>query len=188
MTVDRYESETYIAENVYFDLDHYSLRPEAKEVLKELAGYLNSHDSLQVELHAYADDQGGEAYNMVLTQKRGQAVLDFLTRIGVDQTSLAIVAKGRQKVLNLDRDMERQFNRRVEFYINGSKIDFVQRARCFILRRKTDWESISQMTGVSVEMLKKLNGASDHELQMYQPVRIPLNATHIPDSHFFTGY
>lgn len=90
----------------------------------------------QVELLAYADEVGTDEYNLALTQKRGQSVLTYLTQMGVNQTALAIIAKGGQKNTNTDVEMQRQFNRRIEFYINGARLPSVQTSKTYLLKRK----------------------------------------------------
>ena len=85
-------------ENVYFDFDHYIIRPEAAQALGQPAEYLKANPGAQVEIYAFADDRGSNAYNFELTQKRGQAVVSCLTKYGVDETSLAIIPKGKQTI------------------------------------------------------------------------------------------
>jgi len=114
--------DTFTFDNIYFDTDGYELRPDAIEVLKKLGDFLKFIPDSQVEIFAYADDRGTESYNIDLTKRRGEAVRKYLGSIGVDETSIAIVAKGRQiHADGLNNDEHRQFNRRVEFYINGEK-------------------------------------------------------------------
>ncbi|CAN5371759.1 hypothetical protein BH09BAC3_BH09BAC3_12760 [soil metagenome] len=172
-------------ENIYFDFDHYIIRPEAKQVLNDLAIYLKNSPSVQVEIYAYADDLGADDYNLTLTEKRGQSVINYLTASGVDQTSLAVVAKGKQKNNSQNIDMQRQFNRRVEFYLNGSKSGFEKNVKTYILKKKTDWETIALSTGINREELKLLNGAVGNELQIFQPIRIPTTAKEILVELFF---
>ncbi len=175
----------YSFENIYFDFDQYILRPEAKLVLNDLVNFLHHNPAKQVEIYAYADDRGEDGYNLILTQKRGEAVLQYLTSNGVDQTSIVVTARGRQKEAVKHIELQRQFNRRVEFYLNGEKVGAEQMAKTYILKEKSDWISLSSSTGVNVDDLKKLNGASGNELQIYQPVRIPMNAKKIPEALFF---
>jgi outer membrane protein OmpA-like peptidoglycan-associated protein/tetratricopeptide (TPR) repeat protein len=114
--------DTFTFDNIYFDTDHYDLRPEAKQVLDELGDFLKFIPDSQVEIFAYADDRGTDDYNFMLTKKRGEAVRAYLGTIGVDETAIAIVAKGRQTQHDdPDNEHKRQYNRRVEFYINGEK-------------------------------------------------------------------
>src|SRR5690606_3260271 len=42
-------------ENIYFDFDQYAIRPEAAQVLRDLAGWLKEHPGTQVEINTFAD-------------------------------------------------------------------------------------------------------------------------------------
>jgi outer membrane protein OmpA-like peptidoglycan-associated protein len=172
-------------ENIYFDFDHYRLRPEATKVLDELAAHLKKNPSVQLEIFAFADDRGTSEYNLKLTQKRGQSVFDYLTSKGVDQTGLAIIAKGKQAPREVDVDLQRQYDRRVEFYLNGNADAFRESARTYILKKKMDWSTLSEVTGVAKDVLKAANGATEEQLKAFQPVRIPNNAKPIPSDLFF---
>lgn len=172
-------------ESIYFDFDHAVLRPEAKQVLNELATFLKNSPSLQVELYAYADDLGTYEYNMRLSAKRGQAVLNYLASKGVDNTAIAVVAKGRQKSPTTDVQIQRQLSRRVEFYLNGEQLASEVPVRTYILKAESNWVFLSKSTGVTIESLKKLNGAIKEEPHIFQPIRIPTTAKEISDDLFF---
>ncbi|MEO7992477.1 MAG: OmpA family protein, partial [Chryseolinea sp.] len=172
-------------ENIYFDFDHYHIRPEATKVLDELAQHLIQHPGVQVEIFAFADDRGTSQYNLQLTQKRGQSVVDYLMKKGVDQTGLAIIAKGKQVQQQVNVELQRQYNRRIEFYLNGDAAKFNEIARTYILKKKMDWSTLSQMTGVSKEELKALNGSTEESLNAFQPVRLPAQARKVSGDVFF---
>jgi outer membrane protein OmpA-like peptidoglycan-associated protein len=175
-------------ENIYFDFNQYQIRPEASLVLNNLASYLIHHPGSQVEIFAFADDRGTNEYNIALSQKRGQAVVEYLTQKGVDETGLAITAKGKQAARSGVNEVERQFNRRVEFYLNGDTHGFGNPAHTYILRKPTDWSILSRETGVDLEELKTLNGATtDGTLKAFQPVRLPMNLKEVSPELFFKG-
>jgi len=136
-------------------------------------------------MYAYADDLGTDEYNMALSEKRGNTVLAYLTDHGVDQTSLAIVAKGKQNLPSSQVEIQRQINRRVEFSLNGSQAGIDMKVKTYILKKKSDWKALSASTGVSKEELRKLNNADSSELQLFQPVRIPTYATKISEELFY---
>jgi len=171
-------------ENIYFDFDHYRIRPEAFKVLDELAYHLIHNPGVQVEIFSFADDRGTSQYNLQLTQKRGQSVADYLVQKGVDQTGLAIIAKGKQAPKEVDVELQRQYNRRVEFYLNGNGQAFKESARTYILKKKLDWTTLAQATGISKEELKALNGATEEQLKAFQPVRVPAHAKAISELFF----
>ena len=163
-------------ENLYFDFDHYQLRPEAKRALDDLAAYLKKTPGAQLELFAFADDVGTSEYNLKLSQKRGESVASYLRKNGVDQTSIAVIAKGMQSVKEVDVTWQRQYNRRVEFNLNGTS-EFKETARMGILRKKTDLNNLCQQVGVAPEVIRALNGISgDAVMNAYQPVRLPADS------------
>ena len=181
------QKNSLYVENVYFDFDHYVIRPEAAQTLQELAVYLKSNPGAQVEIYAFADDRGSSAYNFELTQKRGEAVAMFLTKHGVDETSLAIIPKGKQQVRLATDEIQRQFNRRAEFYVNGVRETFIRAMKTYIVKRHTDWDLIEKLTGVSKDELKSLNGSQSDSIKAYQPIRVPTDAKTIPDELFLVG-
>ncbi len=186
LLITAYENEKVSFENIYFDFDHYRLRPEAEQALKELAAFIKRSPLVQVEIYAYADDLGADDYNLALTQRRGEAVLNFLAKNGVDQTALAVIAKGRQKNDLTEIAIQRQYNRRVEFYINGTDGSTPQTTNTYILRKKSTWEMVAASTGIAVAELRRINGSTVNELQLFQPLRIPKTAKTISPEMFFT--
>ena len=181
------EKSALYVENVYFDFDHYVIRPEAAQVLGELAAYLLSNTGAQVEINAFADDRGSNAYNFELTQKRGEAVVAYLAKQGVDATSLAIIPKGKQQMKRAASEIQRQYNRRAEFYINGVKETFTPTVKTYILKKGADWTLISKLTGISKEELKNLNDSETDMVKAFQPIRVPMHAGSVPEDLFFVG-
>ncbi|MEX2230628.1 MAG: OmpA family protein [Cyclobacteriaceae bacterium] len=174
-------------EHVYFDFDHYVIRPEAGQVLSQLAEYLKSKPGAQVEIYAFADDRGSSAYNFELTQKRGEAVANYLTKHGVDEISLAIIPKGKQKIKLTTNEIQRQYNRRAEFYINGVRETFTPSVKTYILKKEAEWSLISKLTGIPKEELKSLNGSDADVVKAFQPIRVPMSAKSISEELFFVG-
>ncbi|MEX1240695.1 MAG: OmpA family protein [Cyclobacteriaceae bacterium] len=177
----------HYVENVYFDFDHYVIRPEAAQVLSDLAAYLKSNPGAQVEIYAFADDRGSTAYNFELTQKRGESVVSFLTKHGVDETSFAVIPKGKQNLKLSASEIQRQYNRRAEFYINGVRETFTPSVKTYILKKETDWNVISRLTGIPKEDLRRLNNSDSEVVRSFQPIRVPLNAKGISEELFFVG-
>ena len=165
-------------QNIYFDFDHYKLRSEARRALDELAAYLVRTPDAQLELFAYADDVGTTEYNLKLSQKRGESVAAYLRSRGVDQTSIAVVAKGKQSVQDEDAAWQRQYNRRVELNLNGADGSFKEAGKSGILKKATDLGTLSLKLGITPLQLRDLNGISEQQeaLKAYQPIRLPAGA------------
>ena len=73
---------------VNFDFDKSTLRPDAVAILSEAAEILKRYPDLRVEVAGHTDLCGADAYNQSLSQRRSQAVYDYLTSNGVDASRL----------------------------------------------------------------------------------------------------
>lgn len=177
---------TLQVENLFFDFAQYRLRPEATKVLDEIASYLMAHPGVQVELFAFADDRGSDAYNFYLTQRRGQAVGEYLMRKGIDETSVAIIAKGRQ-VQESPGEIARQFNRRVELYLTGMVDTFTPNVKTYILKKALNWETLARETGVDTQTLKEINNYKSNWVKPFSPVGIPSSDQTLSKDLFYSG-
>jgi outer membrane protein OmpA-like peptidoglycan-associated protein len=72
------DTGTLRLENVYFDTNKATLKPESYASLDEAGGILAKWPQLRIEVAGHTDSQGDEAYNQDLSQRRAQAVLDYL--------------------------------------------------------------------------------------------------------------
>jgi len=105
-------------EGVHFDFDKATLRPEAKAVLNEAAALLGKHDRVVVEIAGHTDSKGSEEYNQGLSERRANAVRDYLTGKGVKASRLSARGYGESRpVASNDTDEGRAENRRVEMVI-----------------------------------------------------------------------
>ncbi len=98
---------------VYFDFDSPKLKPEVEEQLKAAAQCLAEQARL-VYLEAHADPRGTEEYNILLTDKRGQSVKNFLEQLGVTSENMQVISKGSLEANGQDESSWSQ-DRRVEF-------------------------------------------------------------------------
>lgn len=105
---------------VNFATDKAILTTEAQSILEQAVDLLKNTDSvIEVRVEGNTDSRGSEAYNLVLSQKRAQAVVDYLTSRGVKGGSLIAVGLGETSpVANNDTEAGRAANRRVDFVVN----------------------------------------------------------------------
>ena len=87
--------------------------PADQEKLKALAACLQSNQA-QLILEAHADSRGTEEYNIMLTDKRGVTVKEFLQNLGVDPSRMTVVSKGDLEATGTD-DGSMKEDRRVDF-------------------------------------------------------------------------
>ncbi|MDE7074885.1 MAG: OmpA family protein [Odoribacter sp.] len=69
--------------NIYFDVAKWDLRPDAMENLAELLAVLKDNPNITIELSAHTDMVGNDEANMILSENRAQAVVDYLIEKGV---------------------------------------------------------------------------------------------------------
>ncbi|TAH26709.1 MAG: LysM peptidoglycan-binding domain-containing protein [Cytophagales bacterium] len=166
------EATKTLFDGVFFDFNSFSLRPEAKKTLDELATYYKKNPEIQIELDANTDDVGSEDYNKILSQNRGQEAFAYLITKGVKKSALVVNAFGKGKPLVPNKnDIARQINRRVEFSIIGGS-GYKAQTMTYVIEPKTDIYSVAKKFNMSVEELKKLNNLNNDELQAFRPLRV----------------
>jgi outer membrane protein OmpA-like peptidoglycan-associated protein len=109
--------------DVLFDTAKHSLRPAAREKLAKVAGIISGHPGLRLAVEGYTDSVGSDDYNQKLSEDRGEAVRDYLTKEGVAGTSVTSKGFGKaEPVASNDTAAGRQQNRRVELVVSGEII------------------------------------------------------------------
>ncbi len=109
--------------DVLFDTAKYSLRPLAREKLAKVAGILEGHPGLMLQVEGYTDSVGGDDYNQLLSEHRASSVRDYLTGAGLPTASVTSQGFGKtQPVASNDTSSGRQQNRRVELVVSGELI------------------------------------------------------------------
>lgn len=102
--------------NIFFDFDKYSLRPESYPELNRLAKILQEHPDRKVEISGHTCSIGTEAYNLDLSNRRAQSVVNYLISAGCHGASLVFRGYGESKPIASNETEEgRVQNRRVEF-------------------------------------------------------------------------
>lgn len=105
-------------QGVYFDFDKATIKPEGKVVLNEAAALLQKHERVVVEVAGHTDSTGSDAYNQGLSERRANAVKDYLTSKGVKASRLTARGYGESRpVASNDTKEGRAENRRVELIV-----------------------------------------------------------------------
>lgn len=104
-----------VLEDVNFEFDKATLRPEAYETLDKAVETLRGWGQGTVEVGGHADSKGSEAYNMELSRRRAESVREYLISKGVPAEQLVTKAYGEsQPIADNGNDIGRFKNRRVE--------------------------------------------------------------------------
>ena len=102
---------------ILFDVDKYDVRPEAEEVLKNLAIVLKEADIKAFEIDGHTDSDAGDKHNQILSENRANAVKNFLTSQGIT-AEITIKGYGKTRpIASNDTPEGKQKNRRVEIII-----------------------------------------------------------------------
>jgi peptidoglycan-associated lipoprotein len=86
-----------IIENIFYDFDKATLRPESSAALDELVKMLQENSNITIELSAHADYRGSANYNKNLSQRRAETVVRYLIDHGVAKDRLTPVGYGKEK-------------------------------------------------------------------------------------------
>lgn len=108
-----------VLRNIYFDYDRATFTTQSYSDLNKLEAMLRQNSLLKVEISGHTDNYGHWKYNTTLSQKRAEAVKDYLTKKGIDSRRVKAMGYGESKPLatNDDEDEGRELNRRVEFKV-----------------------------------------------------------------------
>ena len=104
-----------ILRGVHFDFNKSIIRPGDAAVLDEVAGILKANPNVVVNVNGYCDAIGGEEYNLRLSDRRAQAVVDYLVNAGIPASRMIPHGYGKTNfVATNDTPEGRAQNRRVE--------------------------------------------------------------------------
>lgn len=112
--------KTFELENIYYDFDKHTIRPDAAAILDELLRTLRDNPTLKIELSSHTDSRGSDAYNEALSQRRAQSAVDYLVSRGIARERMVAKGYGESKLVNRCADgvacssAEHQANRRTE--------------------------------------------------------------------------
>ncbi|MBQ4889563.1 OmpA family protein [Shewanella sp. MMG014] len=108
-------------DGLLFEFDSDKLMPEAMDVVKVVAEYLKSHPKQQFYVVGHTDDQGGQSYNKVLSEKRAKAVRSALINdFNIKPTQVESTGLGEYAPVasNMNNAGKKQ-NRRVELVLRS---------------------------------------------------------------------
>ena len=112
----------FVFEDVHFDFDRYSLRPEATRALDEAVRTLQANPELRIEIEGHTCNIGTAEYNLALGERRATAVRDYLASRGVGADRLRTVSYGEERPkFDNSREETRRLNRRAALVVRLSR-------------------------------------------------------------------
>ena len=132
-----------LIENIFYDFDKATLRPESTAALDKLVALLNENANVTIELSAHCDYKGSAEYNKGLAQRRAEAVVEYLTAHGIPEDRLKPVGYGKEK----PKTIRRKLTEKYPFLKEGDvltedfikKLDEEQQEICNQLNRRTEF-------------------------------------------------
>jgi outer membrane protein OmpA-like peptidoglycan-associated protein len=129
LLLDKYKlNQVFEVENIYYDLNKWDIREDAKPSLDELVRLLKQNP-ISVELGSHTDCRASTAYNNTLSQKRAESAVKYLVSKGISPDRLTAKGYGETKLKNKCADgvpcseAEHQANRRTEFKVTSIIVD-----------------------------------------------------------------
>jgi outer membrane protein OmpA-like peptidoglycan-associated protein/tetratricopeptide (TPR) repeat protein len=99
-----------LIENIFYDFDKATLRPESTEALDKLIGLLNENPNVTIELSAHTDYRGSASYNERLSQRRAESVVNYLIEHGIAQDRLSPKGYGKEKPKTVKRKLTEKYD------------------------------------------------------------------------------
>ena len=112
-----------VVENIYYDYDKWFIREDAKPSLDNLVQVMEDNPKIVIELSSHTDSRASGRYNLVLSDKRAYAAVEYIVSKGIDHARISSKGYGEKHLINeCKNDVEcseekHQNNRRTEFKV-----------------------------------------------------------------------
>lgn len=136
-------SAPVLIENIFYDFDKATLRPESTAALDELVRLLNENPNITIELSAHTDYKGSDEYNEGLSQRRAESVVNYLIDHGIASERLTPKGYGEGKPKTIKRKVAERYpflkegDVLTEAFINNLSEE--QQEQCNQLNRRTEF-------------------------------------------------
>jgi OOP family OmpA-OmpF porin len=104
--------------NVFFVFNETSITKGSVSAINFLVKYLNANPNSKAEVIGYADEFGNLEYNMILSRKRAERVIEIIVSSGIDANRLKLVLKREDKLVSKDSKLATQLARKVDFKVD----------------------------------------------------------------------
>lgn len=98
-----------VVENIFYDFDKATLRPESKQALDEMAQMLRDNPNVTIEMGSHTDRKGTDEYNIDLSDRRAKSVVDYLTAAGISSDRLTWKGYGESVPKTVTKRINREY-------------------------------------------------------------------------------
>jgi peptidoglycan-associated lipoprotein len=111
--------DAFVNEDVHFDFDKSTLTPEAQEILKKKAQWLQNNPDKSITIGGNCDERGTNEYNLALGDRRAASAKAFLVDLGISASRITTISYGEERPLDPGHNEAAWAkNRRDHFTIN----------------------------------------------------------------------
>ena len=145
-------SAPVLIENIFYDFDKATLRPESSVALDSLVDLLNQNPHITIELSAHTDYKGSDQYNERLSQQRAESVVRYLIQHGIAADRLTPKGYGE----GMPKQIKKKVAEKYPFLKEGDKLteEFItalpeeQQEPCNQLNRRTEFRVLQTTYGM----------------------------------------
>lgn len=136
-----------IVENIFYDFDKATLRPESTAALDELASLLRDNPNITIQMGAHTDRVGSDDYNNRLSERRAKSVVDYLIAAGISPDRLTHHGYGKTRPKVVTKRVNKQFPQFPEGTVLDEEfvltLDEADREAADQINRRTEFEVMS---------------------------------------------
>jgi peptidoglycan-associated lipoprotein len=97
-----------VIENIFYDFDRATLRPESKTALDEMAQVMRDNPNITIEMASHTDRWGDDKYNLDLSHRRAKSVIDYLISVGIAADRLQYQGYGESRPKTITKKLARE--------------------------------------------------------------------------------
>ena len=98
-----------VVENIFYDFDKATLRPESKTALDEMIRMLQDNPNVTLEMSSHTDRHGSDSYNEALSDRRAKSVVDYLIEGGINPERLTWKGYGESRPKTVTKRINKEF-------------------------------------------------------------------------------
>jgi peptidoglycan-associated lipoprotein len=89
--------ERFLSEDIHFEFDSSNLLPEAQEILRWKAAWLQNNQNIQVTIEGHCDERGTNEYNLALGDRRANSAKSYLMDLGIYGSRVSTISYGEER-------------------------------------------------------------------------------------------
>lgn len=98
-----------VIENIFYDFDKATLRPESKTALDEMAQIMRDNPNITIEMASHTDRKGSNEYNLALSERRAKSVIDYLISVGISADRLQHMGYGESRPKTITKRLAKEY-------------------------------------------------------------------------------